>query len=170
MNIYLMGYMGSGKTTVGKKLARALDYAFLDLDREIEKAANRTIPEIFEQEGEEAFRLMEREALRQTFSLKNTVISLGGGTPCFYDNLEQINKNGIGVYLKLSAASLAHRLRDSKTPRPLIDGMSEGELFEFVQQQLGEREQFYNRTHLIVKGENLNLNSLVESLEPLLSL
>ncbi|RUA31617.1 MAG: shikimate kinase [Bacteroidetes bacterium] len=152
--------MGSGKTTVGKKLARLMNRAFVDLDRQIEKDENQSIEEIFEAKGEDVFRELERKALHQTFDLKNTVISLGGGTPCFYDNLEQINAHGIGVYLKLSATSLAHRLQQSKTPRPLIKNLSDGELFEYVQQQLGERERFYNRTHIIIKGENLKVTEL----------
>jgi shikimate kinase len=164
MLIYLMGYMGSGKTSLGKKLARKLQYDFADLDSLIEQRAKRNIPQIFAEEGEEAFRKLEQAELRRSFEFNNTVVALGGGTPCFFDNLEQINKHGISVYLKLSAVSLAHRLNDSKTKRPLIEGLSEGELFEYVQQQLGEREKFYIRAHLIVKGEDLRIDQLVEDL------
>ena len=165
MNIYLIGYMGSGKTTVGKKLARLMNFAFVDLDRQIENSENLSIDEIFEAKGEDVFRELERKALHQTFDLKNTVISLGGGTPCFFDNLEQINNHGIGVYLKLSATSLAYRLQQSKTPRPLIKSLSDGALFEYVQQQLGERERFYNRTHIIMKGENIKVIELCNLLK-----
>ena len=164
MIVYLIGYMGSGKTTVGKKLARALDYSFVDLDYLIEEEQGQSISKIFDEQGEDAFREIEKLELHKTFSLNDTVVSLGGGTPCYFDNLEQINKHGRSVYLKLSAASLASRLQNSKTPRPIIKGLSDGELFEFVQQQLGEREQFYNRSHLLIKGENLKVQELVEIL------
>jgi shikimate kinase len=165
MIIYLIGYMGSGKTTVGKKLSRALDYAFVDLDQQIEKNQEQNIADIFEERGEEAFRKIEQEELHKTFALANTVVSLGGGTPCFFDNLEQINQHGKSVYLKLSATSLASRLQNAKNPRPLLQGLSDGELFEFVQQQLGEREEYYNRTHFIIKGESLDISKLIRMLK-----
>jgi len=164
MKIYLIGYMGSGKTTVGKKLARSLNYEFIDLDNQIEAVLGTTISDFFQEQGEDAFRNIEREELHKTFQTENTVISLGGGTPCFFDNLEQINKHGKSVYLKLSATSLASRLQNAKTPRPLIKNLTDGELFEFVQQQLGERERFYNRTHLLIKGENLKIQELINLL------
>jgi len=165
MIIYLIGYMGSGKTTVGKKLSRVLDYAFVDLDQQIEKNQEQNIADIFEERGEEAFRKIEQEELHKTFALANTVVSLGGGTPCFFDNLEQINQHGKSVYLKLSATSLASRLQNAKNPRPLLQGLSDGELFEFVQQQLGEREEYYNRTHFIIKGESLDISKLIRMLK-----
>jgi shikimate kinase len=164
MKVYLIGYMGSGKTTVGKKLARSLNYEFIDLDSQIEAVLGTTISDFFQEKGEDAFREIEREELHNTFQVENTVISLGGGTPCFFDNLEQINKHGKSVYLKLSATSLASRLQNAKTPRPLIKDLTDGELFEFVQQQLGERERFYNRTHILIKGENLKIQDLVSLL------
>jgi len=165
MIIYLIGYMGSGKTTVGKKLSRALNYAFVDLDQQIENSQGQSIGDLFEEKGEEAFRKIEQEELHKTFELENTVVSLGGGTPCFFDNLEQINRHGKSVYLKLSAVSLASRLQNAKNPRPLLQGLSDGELFEFVQQQLGEREQFYNRTHFIIKGESLDISNLIKMIK-----
>ncbi len=167
MLVFLTGYMGSGKSTAGKKLARALSYGFLDLDSRIEKNQGKSISQIFEEKGEEGFREIEREELHKSFELKDYVVALGGGTPCFFDNLEQINRHGLSVYLKLNARSLAMRLQQSKTSRPLIKGMNEGELFEYVQQQLGEREKFYNRSHLIVKGENLDIKELKKILQQL---
>jgi len=153
--------MGSGKTTVGRKLSRALDYGFVDLDQQIESRLGISIADFFQEKGEEAFREIEREELHKTFDLENYVISLGGGTPCFFDNLKQINKAGKSVYLKLSAVSLAKRLQESKTQRPLLNNLTEGELFEFVQQQLGERERFYNYAQILIKGENLKISELV---------
>ena len=164
MIVYLIGYMGCGKTTVGKKLARSLGFSFVDLDHQVEEQVGASIASLFEKKGEDAFREIEKLELHKTFDLNDTVVSLGGGTPCYFDNLEQINKHGRSVYLKLSAVSLASRLQNSKTPRPIIKGLSDGELFEFVQQQLDEREQFYNRSHLLIKGENLKVQELVEIL------
>ncbi len=165
MNIYLLGYMGSGKTTVGKKLSRAMGYDFVDLDQQIESRIGQSIADFFSEKGEDGFRKIEREELQKTFQMKSMIVSLGGGTPCFFDNLEEINKNGKSVYLKLSATSLALRLQNAKTSRPIIQGLTDGELFEFVQQQLGEREQFYNRAHVIIKGESLEIKELVQLLD-----
>lgn len=165
MNIYLIGYMGSGKTTVGRKLSRALQYGFVDLDKQIENTVGQSISDYFNEKGEDVFRDIERNELHKTFGMENTVVSLGGGTPCFFDNLEQINKQGKSVYLKMSATSLASRLQYSKTPRPLIKDLADGELFEFVQQQLGEREKFYNRSHFLIKGENLKVKELAEMIK-----
>ena len=165
MKIYLLGYMGSGKSTVGKKLARALNLDFIDLDEQIEMLSGQSVDTIFEQQGEEAFRMIENLALDQSYSMQNVVVALGGGTPCFSNNLKFIKENGFSVYLKLSATSLAKRLQEAKKTRPLIKGLSDGELFEFVQQQLGEREKYYNEAHIIVKGENLNIKELVNLIE-----
>ena len=165
MIIYLIGYMGSGKTTVGKKLSRALAYEFVDLDQQIENSQGQSIADLFEEKGAEVFRKIEQEELHKTFTLTNAVVSLGGGTPCFFDNLEQINQHGRSVYLKLSAVSLASRLQNAKNPRPLLRGLSDSELFEFVQQQLGEREQFYNRCHFIIKGESLDISELIKMIK-----
>lgn len=162
MNIYLMGYMGSGKSTVGKKLSKALGLDFVDLDQQIESRINQSIAQYFQDHGADSFRELEKEELSKTFNLSNTVIALGGGTPCFFDNLELINKKGRSVYLKLSATSLTMRLENAKTPRPLIQGLASEELFEYVQQQLGEREKFYNRAHVIFKGENLKIDELAQ--------
>ena len=162
MLVYIMGYMGSGKTTVARKLSKALTCAFVDLDNQIEFVVGKSIADYFNDEGEEAFRKIEQEELHKTFSLENTVVSLGGGTPCFFDNLEQINQNGLSVYLKLSSKSLANRLENAKISRPLIKDLSDGELFEFVQQQLGERELYYNHAHILMKGESLKIQDLVD--------
>lgn len=167
MNIYLIGYMGSGKSTVGKKLSRALGLDFVDLDQQIESRINQSIAQYFQEYGENSFRELEREELLKTFALPNTVIALGGGTPCYFDNLELINQKGRSVYLKLSATSLAIRLENAKNPRPLIQGLAPEELFEFVQHQLGERENYYNRSHLIFKGENLKIEELAQLVQTL---
>jgi shikimate kinase len=102
MLIFLIGFMGSGKTSIGKKLAKKMKYAFLDLDQEIEKQENLSISEIFEIHGEDYFRVLEKKVLVDLTQLSNTVVSCGGGTPCHYNNIELINNAGISIYLQLS--------------------------------------------------------------------
>lgn len=165
--VFLVGYMGSGKSTIGKKLAKKMQYSFVDLDKFIEKKYSRKISEIFSEDGEDVFRKMEREALYDVVKIDNAVISLGGGTPCFYDNLKVIQENGISVYLKMTAGALLQRLLNAKVERPLLKGMGENEKMEFIQQQLGERERFYLRTHLIFNGFNPDVDILLQQIREL---
>jgi len=132
MLVYLIGFMGSGKTTVGKKLAGKLGYDFIDLDEMIEKKYRITINNIFNKFDENAFRLIEQETLTETFKLKNTVISTGGGTPCFFNNMQLINKYGISVYLKMHKQSLYDRLINSKTKRPLLTEKTPNEILNYI--------------------------------------
>lgn len=165
--VFLIGYMGSGKSTVGKKLASKMQYSFLDLDNFIEEKYSRKISDIFIEDGEETFRIFERKALLEVIKIENVVISLGGGTPCFYDNMSIIQENGISVYLKMTAAALLQRLQNAKVQRPLLKGMGENELMEFIQQQLGERERFYLRTHLIFNALNADADMLLAQIRGL---
>jgi len=165
MLIYLIGYMGSGKTTAGRKLARRLGYNFIDLDLMIENDYKISIPSLFQKYDENAFRKIEHETLKKTFSFKNTVISTGGGTPCFFNNIEMINENGISVYLKMNINSLYDRLIKSKKKRPLLTDKSPTEIFEFIEKQLKSREPFYNKSSIEVKGESIDLGNLVEIIE-----
>jgi len=160
--IYLTGYMGCGKTTTGKKLAAKLNYNFIDLDSFIEETQNQSIPEIFTVKGEDAFREIEKGALHKTFDMSNTVISTGGGTPCYFDNMEQMNKHGATVYIKLSPKTLFDRLRNVKTERPLIKNFNDAELLSFIEKALAEREPFYNKAKFIVNGIGLTPKILIE--------
>jgi len=157
--------MGSGKSTAGKKLANHLHYSFTDLDELIENKYRITIPSIFGRFDEDAFRKIEHETLKQTFSYDKHVISTGGGTPCFYNNMELINNNGISVYIKMHPESLLDRLTKSKKKRPLIDKNPPDEILHFIEQKLWKREFFYNKAHHIVKGENLEITELVKLLK-----
>jgi shikimate kinase len=157
---FLIGYMGSGKSTVGEKLAAKLKYNFVDLDKLIESEYQQTIPEIFATKGEAEFRAMENNALKGLIEKNNLVISCGGGTPCYYDNIELMNSNGITVYLKMSADALVNRLMNSKTKRPLLENKTETELREFVSKQLEKREDIYHKAHFTVKGKDLNVDDL----------
>ena len=124
--------MGVGKTSIGKKLSKQLNWKFLDTDKLIEKKIGLPIPEIFNQLGEDFFREQEREILNEISSLENVVVSVGGGLPCFFDNMERLNKIGTTVYLKLEPEFIVQRLLESKIKRPLIDNLSQTQLEQFV--------------------------------------
>jgi shikimate kinase len=153
MRIFLVGYMGSGKTTLGKQLARKLDLPFYDLDAEIELTKGQSVLEIFSKEGEAVFRGLERQQLKKLIEANpNLLLSCGGGTPCFYDNMQVMNANGITIYLKMDAASLAYRLVNAKITRPILQGKSESELEEYIRQHLREREDMYNEAQIIINA------------------
>lgn len=164
MLIYLIGYMGSGKTTVGKKLAVRLGYSFLDLDKKIENKYKISIPDLFTKYDEDIFRKLEQETLHDTINLTNTVISTGGGTPCFYNNMELINKHGLSVYLKMHPKSLCDRLIKSKKKRPLIANKSPKEIMDHITNHLSEREFYYNQSTMTIKGESLDIAELSKSI------
>ncbi len=147
--IYLTGFMGSGKTTLGKLLARELNATFTDLDHLIESREKTTISELFAKQGEEGFRQLERQVIRETAGMQNTVIATGGGAPCFFDNMEIMNQNGTTIYLYLSPEALTQRLLPARNHRPLIAGKSEEELYNFIQTKLKEREPFYRKASII---------------------
>lgn len=162
MRIFLLGYMGSGKSTVGKRLARKMNLGFYDLDALIEKRTGKTIPEIFRDEGEKSFRQIEKETLAEILQADNYVLSTGGGTPCFFDNLQQMNIAGTTFYLEMDAGMLAHRLFHSKTERPLLAGKSREELFDFIKQNLADREPFYLETKYVVNGADFQMKEIMK--------
>ncbi|MCB0628949.1 MAG: shikimate kinase [Saprospiraceae bacterium] len=149
MRIYLIGFMGSGKTHTGKKLAEELGFLFLDLDLLIEAEAGMDIAEIFEQFGETHFREMERQALHFTADLEEVVISTGGGTPCFFDNIEWMNQHGTCIFLDTPARILAERLLPEREHRPLLRPYDETTLPDFIQSKLEERMYFYRQATII---------------------
>lgn len=154
MIIFLIGYMGCGKSTMGRKLASHLGYEFIDLDKFIEERHFRTIPQIFASDGETAFREMEHKALLEVANFENVVVGTGGGAPCFFENMAIMNNVGITIYLSPSVETLAQRLINSKTARPLIKGKSHAELVQFIKDSLQKRSPFYERAH--IKIENIN--------------
>ena len=164
MLIYLIGYMGCGKTTAGKKLASKLGYDFIDLDEVIESNNHKSIAEIFEDEGQESFRKIEQEALHNTFKLTNSVISTGGGAPCFFDNIEQMNSHGTTVYIHLTPKALVSRLSSAKNERPLIKGKSDNELLVFIETALTERESFYKKAQYKVEGLGLSADRIIKDI------
>ena len=153
--IYLIGYMGVGKTTIGKKLAKQLDLSFIDLDKHIESKYRQTIPQLFEAKGEAEFREIEHKALVEVSQIENIVISTGGGTPCFHDNMAIMNQTGLTLYIHAEVEELAARLGASQNVRPIIAGKSREELIPFITEHLAEREQFYNQANVIFKTDSL---------------
>lgn len=160
MKVFLIGFMGSGKTTIGKKLANYLKYDFVDLDKFIEARAGMSILDYFAAHGEHAFREMEREVLQNTVYAENVIIATGGGAPCYSDNMEWMNNNGRVAYLSLPPKALANRLENSTADRPLIKHLKGDELVNFITEKLNEREIFYNQSKFVVSASDLTAERL----------
>lgn len=157
--------MGCGKSTLGKKVAKKLDLPFFDLDKYIEEYTGVTIPEIFKAKGELHFRELETQLLTQLINNKDRyLIAVGGGTPCFNENIDLINNNGTSIYLKYNVGVLASRLLSSKAERPLIANKTKEELVDFISDLLSEREQFYNQSKIVVQGNNINSKQVLDLL------
>ena len=153
--IFLVGYMGVGKTTIGKLLSKELDVQFIDLDKFIESRFRKTIQDIFAKKGEGKFRIIEREMLREIATFQDVLISTGGGTPCFYDNMDVMNQYGTTIYVKATVEQLVSRLLASKNVRPILQNKSAQELYSFVKVHLAEREEFYSKAKLTYNTERL---------------
>lgn len=143
--IILIGYMGAGKSTLGKALAHHLQQDFCDLDHYIEQKANKTIADIFATRGENEFRKMEQKALAEVLTHKKGVVAVGGGTPCYFDNMEQMNLHATTIYLKATAETLKNHIRMGGNKRPLVDGKDDKELIAYINESLQKREPYYRR-------------------------
>lgn len=150
IRVVLIGFMGAGKTTVGKALAAELGVAFYDLDWYITMRYHRSVSEIFAERGEEGFRDLERCMLHEVAEFENVVISCGGGTPCFFDNMDYLNAQADTVYLKATPEVLTQHLRMGKGKRPLIEGKTPEELLEYVRQTVDKREAFYAKAKYLL--------------------
>lgn len=169
MIITLVGYMGAGKTSIGKALAESLDFSFVDLDEWITKKAGKSMNEIFQQKGEIQFRKMEREALIDILnSDQNLVLSLGGGTPAYYNNMELIQEKTTSFYLRLSPKELVDRLSTEKKQRPLIAHLTSESLAEFIAKHLFERRGFYEKSDHMIAVQQKNILEIVEEINLLL--
>jgi len=153
--IFLVGFMGCGKTTLGRKLSARLGYQFIDLDHILEAKEGMTIAEYFKKFGEDAFRKLESEVLKQTAYPEHAVVSTGGGLPCFFDNMDWMNAHGKTVYIKLSPKTLAERLENEKEERPLLREKHGEALVAFITDKLTEREEFYSKASIIADGLSL---------------
>lgn len=160
--IYLIGYMGAGKTTLGAPLAKFLGMAFIDLDIYIENRYHKSINELFSLYGENGFRIIEQKMLKEVSTFENIIISTGGGTPCFYDNISVMNESGITVYLDVSIPKLHKRLVAGKWKRPKLKDKSDKEILDFISQGLIERLPFYEKANITVSAENLDSTAQIE--------
>jgi shikimate kinase len=171
--IILVGYMGAGKTTIGRALAKELGLRFYDLDWYIENRRHKKVAQLFSEQGEEAFRRIEYNMLHEVAEFEDVVLSCGGGTPCFFDNIDYMNQQGQVVYLRCSPEVLHSHLVMSKNERPLLKGKSPEELTDFIRQQLSYREQFYSkaRYHFDVSlmDNNEKIKTTVDNLKELLT-
>lgn len=165
MKIYLIGFMASGKTTIGVELAKMLNYKFIDLDIYIEQKYNKTIKQIFEQKGEDHFRILENETLREVSSIDgNILIAAGGGTSCFYNSIDFMNKTGLTIYFKVNVGELVSRLIESKTDRPLLWGKTPQELNDYIIRVLDERKKYYEKAKITVDTSNINATQLAQTI------
>lgn len=167
--VILVGFMGSGKTTLGKKVASRLGVPFIDSDAEIEAHFNKSIGELFAEFGESHFREIEREYIEALDLRDEFVLSTGGGMPCFANNMLRLNATGTTFYLERSAKELAHRLANAKTQRPLIAGLNTDELLSFIETKLLEREEYYKKANFVLSREEQTpegITSLLHHLHP----
>jgi shikimate kinase len=156
MRYFLIGFMGSGKTHWANEWGKAFEIPVFDLDHEIEKEQQKSIDQIFKEDGEDAFRKMEHNMLHSFYEKDNFILSCGGGTPCFFKNIHEMNKYGVTIYLKSDAQLLAGRLRHEKETRPLLKDVSDEMLEQFIEQKLNRRTECYNKAmyHLPVQFIN----------------
>ncbi|CAL2084660.1 Shikimate kinase [Tenacibaculum sp. 190524A05c] len=171
MRIVLLGYMASGKSTIGKILAKNQNLPFIDLDDYIESKFEKSISDIFKDEGEIFFRLQEHEAIKEIFEKQDKfVLSLGGGTPCYANNMDLINgfENTNSLYIKLSIPTLYKRLLSQKENRPLVANIPEEELQEFIAKHLFERSYFYEMAKYKVRTDNQKVEDTINEIQELL--
>ncbi len=168
-NIFLIGFMGSGKSTIGRMLAKALNSLFLDTDDWIEEHTQKSIPEIFSSQGEEYFRLLEKKALEHLATGTGQIIATGGGMPCFYDNIKTMNQYGITIYLRMEPKDLLQRLRNETAKRPLLHNKSEEELLGWMDLKIKERNLYYEQATFIIDAHQEKewiLEELLRKLHP----
>lgn len=163
--IYLVGYMGAGKTTVARRLANHLGWEVVDTDAMFEEKYRISICDFFNKYDEPLYRKLESEVLKSTADLENVVISTGGGTACYFDNMDWMNEHGLTVFLRISEKAVVDRLLHAKRKRPLAEGKTESELTEFVNRHYTERLPFYEQAKITVKAEDLDLENLIKQIE-----
>jgi shikimate kinase len=163
MKIFLIGFMGCGKTHWGKELSRKLSIPFFDLDEKIAELAGKEIPAIFSEQGEEHFRLLEKETLYMlTESHETFVMSCGGGTPCYYNNIDYLKKKGTVAWLNCSVECLYHRLIEEKDKRPLIKEVPDEKLKAFIIKKFSNRKIFYQQANVIINDDDIDIDKLIE--------
>lgn len=171
--IFLIGYMGAGKTTLGKAFSRELGLTFIDLDWYIEERFHKTVQQLFSERGEQGFRELEQKMLHEVAEFEDVVISAGGGTPCFFDNMDYMNACGDTVFLQVEPEVLFRRLKVAKQQRPLLANKSDEELMNFICEALQNRHPFYSQAKLLFRADELEdksqIQTSVDSLRKLLN-
>lgn len=165
MKIFLIGFMGTGKTHWGKRLSEKLHIPFFDLDEQIVEHEKKTINEIFAERGEEYFRLLEKDVLHIIAGYNESfIMACGGGTPCYYNNIDYMNQQGISVWLNTSTDVLYQRLAKEKSKRPLLKDLNDSQMKEFIQKKLADRKIYYEQASIILEEDTLTLDRLVEKI------
>ena len=167
--IFLVGYMGCGKSTIGRLLAKRLQWSFVDMDAYIENRHHKTINELFAERGEEVFRRLERSALEEISCFDLAVISTGGGAPCFFDNIDLMNQSGICIYIAMTPEALSRRLAANTQNRPLLRNKKEDELQLFIRTQLAQRQPFYDKAIYKVNNDEKKPQDTAEEIFNLLN-
>jgi len=159
--IFLIGFTGSGKSSIGKKLSNLLHFDFFDTDTEIERISGRSILQIFDEEGEIFFREKERTLIAELSQKDNIVVSTGGGTPCFFDNMQRMNQTGLTIYLHASPNVLKQRITNQKHQKPLLKTVPDEQLTPHITQLLRQREPFYQQAQITVEAFNITAKKLL---------
>ncbi len=154
--------MGSGKSTFGRKLSEKLDYTLMDIDQVMEVVEKKTVNAIFQEKGEEYFRRLEADILHSSVLHKNAVISCGGGTPCYFDNMDWMNERGLTIYLNMPPEILYGRLKERRAKRPLIANLTDPQLKDYIFQKLSEREIFYLQSKMIIDVSAMETKDRIE--------
>lgn len=163
--VFLIGFMGSGKTYWGNKWAERSALSFFDIDAIVEAGQEKTIAEIFAQDGEDHFRNLETDALKNFSSQQNVIVATGGGTPCFNDNITWMNENGTCIYLQSSPEKIFERLTSETEKRPMIKHLQNGELLFYITEKIKEREPFYKQAEIILDVDDLPENYIPDVLK-----
>jgi len=156
--------MGCGKTTIGRKLASGWGLNLIDLDHYLENKYFKSIPQIFEEEGEESFRRKEQSALHEVSEFDDVIIATGGGTPCFFDNMDVMNRTGFCIFLDIEEGELVRRLSRAKTERPVIKGKTKEELAGFIGEMMKKRRPFYEKAKYILKGKDITADQIMKTI------
>jgi shikimate kinase len=165
MKIFLIGFMGCGKSHWGRLLSEKLRVPFIDLDEKIEESKGKSVSEIFAREGEEHFRMLEKQILHQFVETHESfVMATGGGTPCFFNNIDYLKRNGVVIWLNASIDTLYARLEEEKDKRPLISNISGKELRAFILKRLSGRKIFYEQANIIMSEGDITLENIVRKL------
>ncbi|MCK5537351.1 MAG: shikimate kinase [Bacteroidales bacterium] len=162
MRVFMIGFMASGKSTFGARLAKKLDYPFVDLEEYIEEKYNSAIKDIFSLKGEPYFRKIERQSLLELMEQENIVVAAGATTPCFVGNMELMNEKGLTIYIRQGANCLYSRLNRGKKFRSLIENMSHFQLIEYLETNLAKRKPFYEQAKYNILGKNLRTKILLD--------